>query len=38
MSEEEMSPEFGSELRSNVIAAVILIGSLLVSAALWVSL
>ncbi len=31
-----MRPEFGSELLSHVIAAVILIG-LLVSAALWVS-
>jgi hypothetical protein len=31
-----MRPESGSELLSNVIAAVILIG-LLVSAALWVS-
>ncbi len=28
-------PEFGSELRSNVIAAVIVIGGLLVTAALW---
>jgi hypothetical protein len=32
-----MRPDFGSELLSNVITAVILIG-LLASAALWVSL
>ena len=32
----EMRPEFGSELLTNVITAVILIG-LLVSAAFWVS-
>jgi hypothetical protein len=31
-------PEFGSKLRSKAIAAAILIGDLLVIAALWVSL